>query len=254
MHRNARALLLAASLLACTTTSEPGRSASDLTAASSEPGGRETVIDTRSGMRLLSGPPSVGAPQTDERPSYRMRVEGNETFELPERVLGGALVDGGVVFVTTQLSLVDGAGHVIDEHVIPELAVRDDGRALAYAHAAGETPGVYVIEGGDARWSAPRLVTPGLETADRPLWLEDGRLVVVGALPSGIAGVWLVDPSSAQALVPVTNSTLRTGRPFGDAFVPPPAYHESMRVEADVLTYDDGRGQRRVPLVAEVVR
>jgi len=213
------------------------------------------VVSERAGARLWRGSPSAPAPQTDERPTYRMVVEaGSDRVEPAARVLAGVLVEGGVLWVTPEHELRDGQGSVLDRAVVPELAVSVDGRMVAYPHRAGDAAGVYVIARDGGGWSRPRRVTAGLALADRPLFLDDGRLVVIGAVASGIAGVWLVDPRRDAQPVPVTNERLRTGRPLGPTFVPPPAYHESMRARAGALVYDDGYGERRVELPAEGTR
>lgn len=212
------------------------------------------VVEHRGARRLLRGAASIGAADTDERPTYRMLVETDRGRVEPEgRVLAGALVEDGVVWVTLAGDLLDGDGAVLDRGVIPELEVSADGRMLAYPHAAGEDAGVFVMERDLGAWPAPRHVTEGLALADRPLFLPDGRLVVVGAVASGIAGLWLVDPRGDAEPIPVTNATLRTGRPLGAAFVPPPAYHASMRAIGSTLVYDDGYRERSVALpVAEL--
>ncbi len=240
--RHARVLFLVG-LTGCGT--DPASSREEgLTAGSDE----LTVVDAQGDRRLLRGSPSATVPQTDERPTYRMRVEGAETIEPGEPVLGAALVQDGAVWVTPAFELVDEQGAILDRDVLPELAVSADGLTVAYPHRAGEGAGVYVVSRDGAGWSAPHRVTDALAFADRPLFLEGGRLIVVGSVVSGIAGVWIFDPAGTAQPIAVTNATLRTGHPLGPTFVPPPAFHESMHVEGDVLTYDDGYGERRVTL------
>lgn len=226
--------------------------ASDSSVAATEPAlvasnaAELRVIAQRDGRQLLAGPPSVTAPQSDERPTYAMAVrERGRPVHAPTRMLGGALVAGGVVWVTPASALVDSRGSTLERDVIPEIAVNAEGTSIAYPRRAEDGQGVYVraLDAGSSR-----LVSPGLATADRPLFLPDGRLVVVGSRPSGIAGVWLIDLPSGTPPVPVTNATLRTGVPFGPTFVPPPAHYASMRLDGDVLVYDDGRREQRVPL------
>jgi len=234
---------LCAALSACASAGE--LAVSDL-ALEEGPLGELTELDRRGERVLLSGAPSTPGPQTDERPTVRLVLRGPAgDLEVPGRMLGGALTAQGAVFVTEHLELVDEQGRLLDEEVIPELSVRADGRAVAYPHRAGSEAGVYVADLDDG---AVSLVTRGLAVADRPRYLADGRLVVIGARASGIAGVWLLDPERAGQPVPITNAELRTGRPLGPSFVPPPAYHASMRVEAGALVYDDGRREQRVAL------
>ncbi len=235
---------LCAALSACAFDS--GLAATEL-ALEQGPLGELTELDRRGERLLLAGAPSTPGPQTDERPTVRLVLRGpTGDLEVPGRMLGGALTDEGAVFVTDHFELVDEQGRLLDEDVIPELSVRADGRAVAYPHRAGSAAGVYVA---DLHDGAVSLVTRGLALADRPRYLADGRLVVIGARASGIAGVWVLDPEGGGQPVPITNAELRTGRPLGPSFVPPPAYHASMRVEAGVLVYDDGRREQRVALV-----
>jgi hypothetical protein len=235
-----RLVLVLAALAGCTTA--PTAASQELIA------GEPVVIDVRGDRRLIRSAPSPTVAQTDERPTYRVLLEGAETTALDAPVLTAALVDDGVLRVTPSFELVDDQGTVLDRDVVPELSVSADGRTVAYPHRTGEDAGVFVVSRDGADWTAPRCVTPSLASADRPLFLESGRLLVVGSVASGIAGVWIVDPLGAAQPVPVTNAALRTGRPLGPTFVPPPAYHASMRVESGTLVYDDGNQERRVVL------
>lgn len=211
-----------------------------------EPPGELSELQRRDERILLVGSASTPMPQTDERPTVRLVVRGPAgELEAPGRMLGGALTAHGAVFVTPSFALIDEGGRVLDHDALPELAVRSDGLAVAYPHRAGSDAGVYVL---DVQAQTTRLVTQGLALADRPLYLPDGRLVVIGAQASGIAGVWIVDPDAGAAPVPVTNAQLQAGRPLGPSFVPPPAYHASMRLEDGALVYDDGRSEQRVAL------
>ena len=195
---------------------------------------------------LLRSAASETLPQTDERPTYAMALRTPAgSIAAPGPVLGGALVPGGAVWVMADGTLARDDGTTLDEHVIPELAVSADGARLAYPRAQIEGGGGRVLE---LRTSARRRVAMDLALADRPLFLPDGRLVVVGARASGIAGIWLVDASGARPSTPVTNDGLRTGRPLGPTFVPPPAYHASMHARGGDLVYDDGYGERHVTL------
>ncbi|UJR79439.1 hypothetical protein [Sandaracinus amylolyticus] len=49
--------------------------------------------------------------------------------------------------------------------------------------------------------------------------LEDGSIALVGSTNGGVAGLWLFD----DELRCLTNCALRVGRPWGDAYTPPPA-------------------------------
>lgn len=242
MRSRARVLSLVAVLVtACATDAGSAALASPLV------GEDAVTIVARAGDRtLVRGAASTPLAQTDERPSYAMQVRGpNGVVDSPGPALAGALVPGGAVWVLVDGTLRSADGTLVDRDALPELAVSADGTQLAYARHARAGGGVVVIE---LATGARHLASEGLALADRPLFLPDGRLVVVGARASGVAGVWIVDPRGASQPLALTNATLRVGRPFGDAFVPPPAYHESMRVEAGALVYDDGRAEQRVTL------
>lgn len=210
-----------------------------------------TVVAERFGQRLVRGEVQAAPEGTDVRmpvPLAVVRADGS-TWVAPADAVEAALLDGAVAWVDLEgtLLVADGPRIItIDQDVHGELAVDPSGQLLAYALRPGERAGVWLasVEGG-----APRHVTPGLAVADRPLFVGGEQLVVVGSRPGGIAGVWTVRYRDAAAQpVSITNGALRVGTPLGPTFVPPPAYHASMRVESGVLVYDDGEREQRVEL------
>ena len=204
------------------------------------------MVDLAADGVLVRGPASEPLAQTDERPTYAMEARfGGRVVPSPGRVLAGALVPGGVVWVRLDGTLLRDDGLVIDHDVVPELAVDVVRGRLAYPRHARVSGGVFVLE---LASGVRHRVSGELAVADRPLFTSDGRLVVVGARASGIAGVWIVDPNGVALPIAVTNGELRAGRPLGSGFVPPPAYHASMRIEGGALVYDDGHRQRSVSL------
>lgn len=240
-----RAFLLTAALLALAGCATDAGTESTLGELDQQQTGW-TVVASDGDRMLVRGPASQPLPQTDERPTYEMEVRlAASTIRAPGRVLAGALVQGGAVWVRPDGTLIRDDGSLIDAHALPELSVSADGARLAYPRPAVDGGGVRVVE---IATGARRIVSTGLALADRPLFLPDGRLVVIGARASGIAGVWLVDPDGVGQPLAITNGALRVGRPFGPTFVPPPAYHASMHVENGDLVYDDGRGEQRVTL------
>jgi len=257
--RACMALLLPLAL-ACESAPEAGSSGAALSADrwGAAPawveGESATAVDRRAGWTLLRDAVASPPPGTDVRPAVPMVVlrEDGAALSPPGPVVDAVLLDGAVAWVGREgeLWIDDGAQpRGVDDEVLGELAVGADGRRLAYAKRAGEGAGVWLTTRDAA---APRRLTVGLAVADRPLFVDDERLVVVGSRPGGIAGLWLVRADGSEQPRPVTNAELRAGSPLGPGFVPPPAYHDSMRLEGGSLVYDDGRGERRVPL-AEVL-
>jgi hypothetical protein len=207
-----------------------------------------TEIERRGGRALVAGDPPALGPGTDVLAARPMGVLDGDRFEAaPGPVLAGRLLAGGVVWVTLgrALVVVDEAGtRTIDEDVLPELDVEPDGVVIAYARGAGEGAGVYLH---DVRRGQTRLASDGLAVADRPLFAGE-QLILVGAPPGGVAGVHVADWRDPTARPRVlTNEGLAAGQ-LGPSFVPPPASHASMRMEEGTLVYDDGEGERRVPI------
>jgi hypothetical protein len=110
------------------------------------------------------------------------------------------------------------AGDVVAPPVV------SDGRVLAYVVEVGDA-GVAVRlreVNGRERNVGTALGAAGL------LRFERGRLLFVGARPGGVAGVWSIDLAPGLAAECHTNCELRAGRPWGDAFVPPPRTREEL--------------------------
>lgn len=206
--------------------------------------------DARGGRELWVGPAEELADQTDHRPARPMELRAaGEITPSPEPVHAGRLVEGGVVWVTVHGELLldrGGALEQMDVDVLPELDVAPDGRRVAYARRPGREAGVWIVSVDDA--ASRRRVSVGLAVADRPLFLDAERLLLVGARASGVAGVWIArhvgrDPQPT----PLTNAELAPGQ-LDERFVPPPADHRSMRVVGGALEYHDGETRRRLAL------
>ncbi len=254
MHRK-WLIVMVALLSACGREGGAGAASEALTADrwQTAPSWTQTaaVIARRGGLTLVRGERPTPLPDTDVRPAVPMAVLRDDGAALlpHTEVVEGALLDGAVAWVDLLGTLVidDGAqARSIDDDVIGELAVDPSGQKLAYAKRPGDDAGVWLHVSGEAR---PRRLTVGLAVADRPLFVDAEHLVVVGAAPGGVAGVWVVGHAGVDPQPrPITNAELRAGQPFGSRFVPPPAYHESMRLDGDDLVYHDGAGERRVSL------
>ncbi|MBX3274997.1 MAG: hypothetical protein KF729_32330 [Sandaracinaceae bacterium] len=92
-------------------------------------------------------------------------------------------------------------------------ALASDGARLAYVVQRDLEVELRVDDG-----EGPRTWARGLSSAAM-LRVDGARVRFVGAVPGGVAGVWWADADGARC---VTNCALRTGEPWGDAFVPPP--------------------------------
>jgi len=73
--------------------------------------------------------------------------------------------------------------------------------------------------------------------------LMSGTCIAASALKPGIE-LFGAEPANADDAY----RSLRAGQRLGASFVPPPAYHESMRIEDGALVYDDGESMQRVVL------
>ncbi|MCC7542674.1 MAG: hypothetical protein IT379_41040 [Deltaproteobacteria bacterium] len=193
-------------------------------------------------------------------------AEVGTRLPLPERGEGRAQGSGDegsdrvlVVAPDGVLSSIDRAGcrRTIARDALPEIAVSPSASWVAYTgvgadghdapaeRAAPREPSVRVaaLDPG----SSPRVATTELDRSDRPIFQDDGTLVVVGARAGELPGVHLVELRSG-AVTQVTNVGMRVGEGIARGFVPLPARHGSMRIEGGVLRYDDGEGWREVPL------
>jgi hypothetical protein len=215
-------------------------------------GANERVLDTRGDQRIVERIEPLNVPvATDVIPPRALAwLEGDMRRPPPRPSHTGKLTAFGPVWVTTDERLIDARGGMLARGVVPELSVSPDGRRVAYAaHEDDGSLAVFIMNLEDG--TAERLPT-GLAHAGSPLFVDAATIVVVGARAGGIAGVWRVRlDAGASGAQPLTNATLRVGAPPGASFVPPPARHASMRVEGRDLVYDDGRGERRVPLAPE---
>jgi hypothetical protein len=69
----------------------------------------------------------------------------------------------------------------------------------------------------------------------------DDSVLFVGAKNGGVAGIWRVGKDAGSASC-VTNCELRTGQPWGDAFVPPPGTREELEQQYRERRTIDGEG------------
>lgn len=169
----------------------------------------------------------------------RVSADGSRS-ELSASVVAAVPVPGGVLAVDADRTLLrfddraPGAPERIGQDVVGTPAA--DGSRVAWA-SGGPTVDLHVRGTG-----APPIDHTGLGTAGALRFSPDGRwLVFVGAAPGGVAGVMSVELRGG-ALRCLTGCQLRAGRPWGDAFVPPPRSAAAMRFDGDVMRWRvDGR-------------
>lgn len=94
-------------------------------------------------------------------------------------------------------------------------AIASDGEHLVYVTQNSDGLSIRLHDGASERILARGLASAGV------LKIEAERVLFVGAANGGVAGVWQVSFGANEARC-VTNCALRTGQPWGDAFVPPP--------------------------------
>lgn len=94
-------------------------------------------------------------------------------------------------------------------------ALASDGEHLVYVTQNPDGLSIRLHDGASERVLARGLASAGV------LKIEAERVLFVGAANGGVAGVWQVSFNGNEAHC-ATNCDLRTGEPWGDAFVPPP--------------------------------
>lgn len=127
----------------------------------------------------------------------------------------------------------EGGIEVLAADVLGELAVSDDGSALVYVTAQEELGDLHL-----ATAAGDVVVARGLQSAGRARFTPDGAgLVFVGALRGGVAGVLFAPLDGSLAVRALTNGTLRSGRPWGDAFVPPPGSAQDFSFDGQLVRW-----------------
>lgn len=232
-----------AALVACGTSDAPV--AVDTSRERSEPT-PDVVLEESFGRRLLAGPhPEVAEGTDDLPPRPLLLVDGARSFEPIVPSFDGRITAAGVVWATVEGTLIDGEGLVLASGIEPDLSVSPDGERVAYtAHRDDGSTAIQLLTVEDG---TSRPLTETLSDATTPFFVDDERLVVVGARNGDVMGLWLIELGRGS-LVPLTNAGLRVGEPFGPDFVPPPYHQRAMRVEEGTLIYDDGEAVQRVPL------
>lgn len=204
-----------------------------------------TRVEVREGPVLVAiGAASQGPPGSDFVPRRRVALQmpDGSTRAIDREAIafvpawrgGAALVDpeGRLYEVGSQ-----GALRMLAASAAGELAVA--GGLLVYASTAGE---LRVHDGREERTIASALASIGA------LRVVEGRVLFVGAVNGGVAGVWHapLDGSGARCL---TNCDLRTGTDWGSRYVPLPALSESLTLDGDRVAWIDADGAQHRAVV-----
>lgn len=198
-------------------------------------------VEVREGPVLIAiDRPSQGPPGSDFVPRRRvaLRMPDGSTRAIDrEAVAFVPAWRGGAALVDPEGRLYEvgagGALRMLAASVGGELAVA--GERLVYA--AGSAGELRAHDGREERTIASGLASIGA------LRVVEGRVLFVGAVNGGVAGLWHapLDGSGARCL---TNCGLRTGTDWGARHVPLPGSTESLAIEGDQVVWTDADGAR----------
>ena len=168
--------------------------------------------------------------------AWRGETGALQPLTLPAGAIDARVWRGDAVALGTDARLVrvgDGGVEVLAASVLGELTVSDDGSALVYVTAHEELGDLHV-----ATAAGDVVVARGLQSAGRARFTPDGAgLVFVGALRGGVAGVLFAPLDGSLMARALTNGTLRSGRPWGDAFVPPPGSAQDFSFDGELVRW-----------------
>lgn len=185
---------------------------------------------------------SQGPPGSDFVPRRRvaLRMPDGSTRAIDREAIAFAPAwRGGAALVDVERRLYEvgasGALRMLAASVNGELAV--SGELLVYVVGSGLTGELRVHDGHVERTIASALASIGA------LRVVEGRVLFVGAVSGGVAGVWQapLDGSGARCL---TSCELRTGTDWGQRHVPLPASRESFELDGDRVVWIDAVGVR----------
>ena len=142
----------------------------------------------------------------------------------------------------SRLSVGPDGAEAIDTGVdfVPVLA--PDASAFAYARTGDGLAHALVVQGAQGSL----VLAEGLASIGALRFVDPATLVFVGARSGGVAGLWIARVAGDARASCLTNCSLRTGEPWGDAFVPPPVELDTLEIDGDALRFVDARGEPRV--------
>jgi len=209
-------------------------------AIATQPAALEQATPTEE-LQLLRLPGSDEPPPeaSDAAPLLRYElVAGLASRQLPPALFAALSGDTAVVWLPDHRLArfgLDGAPRLIARSVSSPPWVGED--RVVFAPEVGDTVELRLLRQGVETTLARGLASAGMFRLG-----PDARGVFfVGAQNGGVAGLWFarVDRDEARCL---TNCELRTGSPWGDAFVPPPGSAESLEFDGDSVRYLDMNG------------
>ena len=211
----------------------------------------ESVVDQRFGLRIVAieGASTPSEHATDSLPPRNLELRGGgRVVRPPVPSLSGCITRMGALWVTTEFTLIDERGALLAPDAEQDLSVSPAGDEVAFvAHSEEGISGIHILS---METRTAQLLTGEFANATTPFFLPDGRLIFAGGHTGDFAALWLLDRRTG-ATRQLTNHGLRVGQPLGPTFVPLPAWQSSMRLEVDVLVYEDGEGTQRVSLREE---
>ncbi|MFO0560225.1 MAG: hypothetical protein U0269_19570 [Polyangiales bacterium] len=210
----------------------------------------ERVIGRVGGRTVVArvawrGPEASDAPERIEL-GWRTIGDGLRPIDAGAALIEAAVWDGSIVAITADETLIRiderGQRDELDRAVTGELAVSDDGRALAYARSDGNDGALWVRR----RGAQPEAiaVARGFASVGTMRFSSNGAaLCFVGARNGGVLGVHVASATSDESLRCLTNCALQTGTDWQREFIEPPASSEALQCGAESVRWMTRAGQ-----------
>jgi hypothetical protein len=166
---------------------------------------------------------------------------GAVPVELPQGAVAAVVVADGAAVLDPAETLwhvaPDGQRTRLATSVTSAPVASSDGTRLSWAVRSPTDEGAFDVHLREG--AADRVVARGLGSAT-PLAFDPrtGALVLVGAVPGGVAGLFVALPGAAGARC-LTNCDLHTGEPWGERFRAPPGEARAIAFTGDGLRYQD---------------
>jgi hypothetical protein len=196
-------------------------------------------------------PVAVGADRAedghDRPPVIDVALTADDGRAISRRGIAASEVAGGAVYVDASRRLwwigPRGDERVLEDEIGGRPVVDEARERVVWVAVRGDAVGELRTREVDGTMRTIAML-PGVFGALR--W-DGEQIVLVGSANGGVAGVWIATTDGALACV--TNCGLRTGRPWGDAYLPPPGDRESIRIDGEQITYVAADGSQRVAAI-----